>query len=112
MKPDAHITDIVGTLADAEEYVRGIVESFIAHSFDKEGSSITIGVSGSGLYPNYFVLEPSEDALGRRRMVFNGRSHREILEDSFWGESWSSAAMSFAEVQALLGHLRERKKKR
>jgi hypothetical protein len=44
-------------------------------------------------------------------MVFNGRSHREILEDSLWGESWSSAAVSFAEAQALLGHLRERKKK-
>ena len=65
-----------------------------------------------GLYPNYFIQEPSETAPSQRRMVFNGRSHREILEDSFWGESWSSAAMSFADVQALLGRLRERKKKR
>jgi hypothetical protein len=107
MKSDARITDIVETLADAEEYVRGIVHSFIEYSFDKEQSTITIGVSGTGLYPNYFIQEPSEGPPGRRRTVFNGRSHREILEDSFWGEGWSSAAMSFHEVQSLLGQLRQ-----
>jgi hypothetical protein len=107
MKPDARIAEIIETLSNAEEYVRGIVGSSIQHSFDKERSSVTIGISGTGLYPNYFTQEPSETAPGRRSMVFNGRSHREILEDSFWGESWSSAAMSFAEVQALLGHVRD-----
>jgi hypothetical protein len=112
MKPDARITDIIESLADAEEYVRGIVGNFIQYSFDKEQSSVTIGVSGSGLYPNYFLLEPSETPPGRRRMAFNGRTHREILEDSFWGESWSTAAMRFAEVHALLGKLRQFKKKR
>jgi hypothetical protein len=113
MKPDARIADIIETtLSNAEDYVRGIVGSSIQHSFDKERSSVTIGISGTGLYPNYFIQEPSETAERRRRRVLNGRSHREILEDSFWGEGWSSAAMSFAEVQALLGHLRERKKKR
>jgi hypothetical protein len=50
-------------------------------------------------FTQIIIQEPSETAPGRRRMVFNGRSHREILEDSLWGESWSSAAVSFAEVQ-------------
>jgi hypothetical protein len=40
--------DIIPTLADAEEYVRGIVGSFIQHGFDKERSAVTIGVSGTG----------------------------------------------------------------
>jgi hypothetical protein len=111
MKPDARIADIIEALSDAEEYVRGIVGSFIQHSFDKERSSVTIGISGTGLYPNYFIKEPIETPPGRRRMVFNGRSHREILEDAFWGESWSSTEMSFTEMQALLGDLRHRKKK-
>ncbi len=111
MKPNARIADIIETLSDAEDYVRGIVGSFTEHSFVKERSSVTIGISGTGLYPNYFIQEPSETAPGRRRIVFNGRSHREILEDAFWGESWSSTAMSFAEVQSLLGDLRKRKKK-
>jgi len=112
MKPDARITDIVGTLADPVEYVRRVLGSFIEHSFDKQRSSMTIGISGTGLYPNYFIQEPSETASARRRTVFNGQSHREILDDSGWGESWSSATMSFAEVQALLGDLRQFKKKR
>ena len=60
MKPDARITDIVQTLADAEEYVRGIVGSFIQHSFDKQRSEIRIGVSGRGVFPNYSIVEPCE----------------------------------------------------
>jgi hypothetical protein len=30
----------------------------------------------------------------------------------FWGESWWSVAMSFSEIQALLGKLRQFRKKR
>jgi len=127
MKPDARITDIIESLADAEDYVRGIMGSFIEHSFDKQQSQIRIGVSGKGVFPNYSIVEPCEpeerpiesqgvslkitSSVGKR-MVFHGQSHREILEDSAWGESWSSAAMSFAEVQTLLGDLRQFKKKR
>jgi hypothetical protein len=128
MKPDARITDIIESLADAEEYVRGIVGSFIEHGFDKQRSEIRIGVSGRGIYPNYSIIEPCEpqetvirDHRGvplkitksvQSRIVLNGQSHREILDDSSWGENWSTAAMSFAEVQALLGELRRFKKKR
>ena len=43
-------------------------------------------------------------------MVFNGQSHREMPND--WGESWSTSAMSFVEVQDLLGELRGFQKKR
>jgi hypothetical protein len=114
-------------LADPEEYVRRIVGSFVEHSFDKQRSEIRIGVSGRGIYPNYSIIVPCEpeervfEGQGvsfeitssvRKRLVFNGQSHREILEESNWGESWSSAAMSFAEVQALLGDLRQFKRKR
>ena len=111
VKPDARITDIIERLVDPVEYVRAIVGSFVEHSFDKERSAVTIGVSATGLYPNYFIAEPSESEAGLRRRVFNGRSHRES-PDVWWAESWSSAAMTFAEVQALLGELRRFKKKR
>ena len=123
LKPDAVISDIVETLTDAQEFVRGIVGSFIQHSFDKQQSVVRIGISGSGTVPNYSIEEPCEriplvyngEIIGGtsvRRMVFKGQGHREILEDSARGESWSSAAMSFAEVQTLLGDLRQRKKRR
>jgi hypothetical protein len=46
----------------------------------------------------------------QRRAVFHGRSHKPILEDSFKGMSWSSTAMTFGEIQALLGRLRSSSK--
>jgi hypothetical protein len=121
LKTDARITDIIAALGNAEDYVRGIVGSFIGQSFDKERSEIRIGISGRGIYPNYSIIEPCEpeeislELPGggtftmttdvRKRVVFNGQSHREIDDSVSWGESWSSAAMTFAEVQALLGEL-------
>jgi hypothetical protein len=38
------------------------------------------------------------------------RSHKAILDDQFKGISWSSATMTFVEVQAILGSLRTRKR--
>jgi hypothetical protein len=46
---------------------------------------------------------PDEVFGMHKRIAFNGRGYREILEDLERGEIWSTAAMSFAEVQALLG---------
>ena len=102
--------------------------SFVEHSFDKQAvRDQNRRFRKWGIYPNYSIIEPCEleervfEGQGvsfkitssvRKRLVFNGQSHREILEESNWGESWSSAAMSFAEVQALLGELRQFKRKR
>ena len=88
MKPDARITDIIESLADAKDYVRGIVSSFIEHGFDKQRSQIRIGVSGKGVFPNYSIVEPCEpeerliesqgvslkitSSVGKR-MVFHGQ---------------------------------------
>jgi hypothetical protein len=100
LKPDARITDVLETLAKPVDYVAGIYGSFIQNSFDKERSSVTIGVSGKGVCLHYSIIEPCESEEPgieaqdvslkittnvRRRRVFNGQSHREILEDSFWG---------------------------
>jgi hypothetical protein len=41
-----------------------------------------------------------------------GEANNPILDDQFKGLSWSSAAMTFAEVQAILGSLRAHKKVR
>jgi len=64
MKPDVRVADIVESLEDAEEYVRGVVGSFVQHSFDKERSFVTIGISGTGLYPHYFADDQPQE---RRR---------------------------------------------
>ena len=119
METNVRISDVIHTLADPIEYVRGVVGSLVEYQFDKATSVVRIGTSGQGIVPNYSIERPGErDPNARiktsvsRRHVFNGRSHKEILEDFFMGESWSSEGMKFSEVQTLLGQLRESKKLR
>jgi len=122
MERDARVTDVVHTLDDPIEYVRGIVESFITYQFDKKEAVVKIGVSGKGIIPNYCIEEygdhtsikaesgPLISTNIKLRNCFHGRNHKEILDDSFIGGDWSSASMKFAEVQTLLGQLRSDKK--
>ena len=51
MKPDARIRDIIETLADPEEYVRGIVGNFVQHSFDKERPQSPSALLGPAFTP-------------------------------------------------------------
>src|SRR5436309_2187344 len=97
--------------------VRGIVGSFIAHKFNREEATIRIGISGAGIVPNYYIEEPAPSVTITisgldltTREVFSGRNHKQILDDFLEGEKWSSAVMTFAEVQAALGQLRASKK--
>jgi hypothetical protein len=108
-------------LADPIEYVRGIVGLFVVYRFDKATSIVRIGVSGSGVVQNYSIETPREpnslaamnsyESKLSKRHVFNGRNHNEFLDDCPIGEKWSSEGMKFPEIQALLGQLRESKRK-
>ena len=114
MKPDARITDIVESLADAENYVRGIVGSSIEHGFDKQRSQIRIGVSGKGVFPNYSIVEPCEpeerviegqgvslkitSSVGKR-MVFHGQR---VIE-KFWKTPLGATLGALMEIEALVG---------
>ena len=117
MEATSRIDDVLHTLADPVEYIRGIVGSFVEYRFDKADSVIRIGISGLGIVPNYSIETPCDPDPSRmnsrvsKRHVFNGRNHREFLDDCPIGESWSSESMTFTEVQTLLGRLRESKKK-
>jgi len=119
MKPNSRVSDILHTLADPTEYIRGIVGSFVTYRFDRATSIVRIGISGTGIVPNYSIETPCEpDPSARiktyvsKRHVFNGRNHLEFLDDCPIGENWSSEGMTFSEVQALLGQLRESKRRR
>ena len=119
MRSDARIEDVLHTLSDSEEYVRSVVASFLSHQFAPDEAVVRLGVSGRGTAPHYsieqgFVTEIVE-RIGpvrahERRAVFHGKSHKPILEDQWKGISWSSAAMSFAEVRTILGQLRASRK--
>jgi hypothetical protein len=121
MRPDARIEDVLLTLADPEEYVRGILEALSTRNSIGNEAVVRIGTSGSGVQP-YYSIEEGEDAETitmpdgmmirryRHRAVFHGRSHKQILEDEFMGTSWSSVGETFAEVQSILGRLRVSKR--
>lgn len=119
MRSDARVQDILHTLSNPEDFVRGILGNFLNEKFDRNEGVIRIGVSGTGVAPHYCIEQGSSTStvpsLGleinryARRAVFHGRSHKPILDDQFKGISWSSSAMTFAEVQAILGSLRAHK---
>jgi hypothetical protein len=123
MRSDARIQDILHTLSNPEDFVRGILGNFINEGFNQDEAVVRIGISGTGAAPHYCIEHGSETfaplpglslEVNRygRRAVFHGRSHNPILDDQYKGISWSSAAMTFAEVQAILGSLRAHKKVR
>jgi hypothetical protein len=120
MRTDARIEDVLDTLADPEEFVRGILESFFREKFNRDEATVRIGTSGRGIWPHYSGEEgevetplPSGKTVRgyRHRAIFHGRSHKPILEDEARGINWSSAAATFAEVQSVLGRLRASKRK-
>jgi hypothetical protein len=121
MKSNARLSDILNTLADPVEYVRGIVGSFVEHQYDKTTSIVRTGILGEGIIPNYSIETPHEpvrtELLGgyitrytSERRAFNGRNHKEFWDDSPISENWSSEGLTFSEVQALLDQLRARKR--
>jgi len=102
---DAVLTDIIHLLADPETYMQGISSNYASYvSYRALPCSIQIGVSGTGLYPNYKIQEPSYVQTVSVRTIefsftitpartFCGRTHREITEwdDLERGENtWSS----------------------
>ena len=118
IQPNSRVSDILHTLADPIEYVRGIVGSFVTYRFDKTVSIVRIGVSGSGIVPNYSIETPCEPdpaapikTYVSKRHIFNGRNHKEFLDDCPIGEKWSSEGMTFSEMQTMLGQLRESRRK-
>lgn len=62
--------------------------------------------------PEPFTVEVNEVPLTlhrtvSKRHVFNGISHKEILDEFPIGESWSSEVTTFSEIQKLFEDLRE-----
>jgi hypothetical protein len=118
MESDALIIDVLHTLRDPEDFVRGVLGSFISNKFDRDQAIIRLGTSGKGVVPNYCIEQGRiENSIGgmilsrhERRSIFNGFNHKQILEDDWMGLRWSSSGMSFKEVEDLLGNLSSGKK--
>lgn len=117
------IRDVLATLDNPVEYLRGIVGNMVAYKRERnlDDAAVRIGATGRGLAPHYRV-EPTTsmvDAfldgdieLNAYKIAFHGRSHKPWHRHELKAVSWSDTATPLAEVQQLLGELREAKKQK
>ena len=116
---DATLSDIVSSLDNAKEYVRRVFGRMVEYRKDHGSAVLRLGTTGRGIAPHYRVQKEHsktgeflgyilEDQPGYFT-AFHGRSHKKLE----WGaqelhtEHWSTRAMTFDEVQSLLGTLRQ-----
>jgi hypothetical protein len=115
----SQIGDLVHVLADPVGYVNAVVSNFVAYGYDPETSAVRIGVTGSGVAPNYRIEKPSVqftfniggttitmiETPGR---IFNGPNHREMTELydlERHAKNWSENMMMIVELKTLLSHI-------
>lgn len=107
---NATIRDVLPTLTNKEEYVRIVLGHMRDRRTQHGHAFVRIGVTGSGKIPSH-------------KIVYNDPEGNEILFDA-WGENtpfrgvkiheqtWSQTRMSWDEVSALIGEIRNYKPER
>lgn len=106
VSPDATLATIVQELDDPEEFVRRVLQA-LGH---ERTWRVRISVSSNPRAPNYLLEEVMEghiaDGPAITMQSFRGRGHKELTYDFHESETWSTVAMTFLEVQLLLGQIR------
>lgn len=111
LSQDATILDVCNSWvtsderAQKEEYVRGVVGRMAACHRQHGEASVRIGVTGTGVIPNYRVEWGG--AHPKIFGVFRSQGHGELVDEAaLQRTTWSTKTASFADVQSLLGRLR------
>jgi len=104
-EPNATITDALPTLANKEEYVRAILGNLMDCKRKHGNANVRIGIGGTTKVPSHKVSYL--DAAGQE-VIFGAYAGKSPAKDdvAVRDDPWSSATMSFPEVQSLLGELR------
>ena len=123
---NATISDVLGLLENAEEFVRGALGNMTAFKKKHGSAFVRIGVTGIGAFPHYRV-EPAGSAddflkdfiagdknLERHFTAYHGRNHKQLDWGvaELRGEHWSTGIMNYDAIQHLLGELRGFKAKK
>ena len=117
---DATINDVVEKMRRPDEYVRQLLGHMHKLKSESPNLVVRIGVTGRGVAPHYRIDRRSVGTaiFGDGPMIeftplaaFHGSSHEPLVPegeepDILREEHWSTAHMTFEEVQALLGRLR------
>jgi hypothetical protein len=99
---DATIATIWPLLTNARDYVAGVRRHMLDCHRLQGAAHVRIAVTGTGQRPSYRIFFPT--AFGGRDIVYGSYwdNHRPLGEPFARNESWSTSAMSLAEVDALL----------
>src|ERR1700733_8502472 len=103
ISPDATIADVMPTLSNPDGYVSGVLgrlhECKVAHG----NAAVRIGTTGRGLIPYYrVVFSNSSTGLEEIFGAFYGDNHAAFKTYESPSQTWSSASMSYDEVERLL----------
>lgn len=104
LAPDATIADVVTTLQKPEEYVRVVLANMSACKRIHGNAMVKIGITGLGQVPYHKI---SYVAPGGDEELFDAFDGKHRFEGVEVGTArWSTATMSFEEVQTLLADIR------
>ena len=108
LKKDAIIRDVLGTLLHPDEYVR-IVPGHLSACRKAHGNArVQIGITGKGMIPSHKIQYIEES--GKEQLFGAFDQDRRFTDVDIQKSTWSQTAMTFDEVQALLGEMRGFKK--
>ncbi|RVQ04150.1 hypothetical protein [Sinorhizobium meliloti] len=118
MKPplpaDCTLWSLRGSLKDPKEFVRQVLGNMTGHQRDCQ---VRLALDSKPSGPDYRIeffiydtIEGEQVAFPQTAAIFKGRAHTETLYDGTeLDRPWSAEAMTFQEVQHLLGQLRSSK---
>ncbi|MCV3737922.1 hypothetical protein OCK02_17100 [Rhizobium sp. TRM96647] len=108
---DCDLETIAGSLRDAVEFVRSVFANMAGYSKDCQ---VRIALDSNPRCPDYLIEMLFHDEEGGHAIVhaqaiavFSGKNHVGALaDDANIRRTWSSSAMTYSNVQQLLGRLR------
>jgi hypothetical protein len=120
---DATFRHLTGSAPQRAEYIRSVLVNLEALGNSRLETSVRIGVAGKGVSPHYrfeaavpFVVRAGdgtkvdEGVVQDTFLIYNGLNHKQMTAfeaSSMRDEHWSSQPMSYEEVRAFLGEVRQ-----
>lgn len=109
---DRTINDVVASLKDPVEYVRRVFDNMRGYHRDCQ---VRLALDRKSNPPDYIIdmliydeIDGQEAIIPQSIAVFSGRTHNcEEDPEKNMNRLWSETAMTWIEVQALLGKLRQ-----
>ena len=102
---DATIRDRLSSINKAEDFLIRVVQAVKKASAHQNGAVVRIGLQGKGTHPNFKIGQAGAPQSEHEAFDYNGVPFNTALQT----HAWSSAAMGYPDIQALLSDLRAKR---